>query len=68
MDKYDFVKVWKNDADYDIDGPVILCTIEELSDLWNAGYRAGLSDFGKETKIPAVDLETYLTSKGITLP
>lgn len=50
-----------------IEGPVVICTVEELSDLWNAGYRAGMSDFGHETKLPAVDFETYLKSKGINI-
>lgn len=44
---------------------VIVLTIEELSALWNAGYRAAYSDLGKETRIQAVDFETYLQSKGI---
>lgn len=46
---------------------VIVLTIEELSALWNAGYRAGYSDLGKETRTTAVDFETYLQSKGINL-
>lgn len=48
-------------------GPVIVVTIEELGDLWNAGYRAAYSDLGKETRTPAVDFESYLQSKGINI-
>jgi hypothetical protein len=46
----------------------IVLTIEELSQLWNAGHRAGLSDAGRLTKQPAVDFEQYMASKGITIP
>ena len=46
---------------------VIVLTIEELSELWNAGHRGGYSDAGQKTRLPAVDFETYLTSKGINI-
>lgn len=49
-------------------GPVICMTIEELSQLWNAGHSAGMEDAGATLKKPAVDFETYLQSKGINIP
>lgn len=48
-------------------GPFIVLTIEELSQLWNAGHRAGLSDAGRLTKQPAVDFDQYMASKGINI-
>ena len=46
---------------------VIVATVEELNDLWNWGYRAGLSDAGRQTKLPPVEFETYMESKGIKI-
>jgi hypothetical protein len=46
---------------------VIVLTIEELSELWNAGYRAARADLKMETKKPALDFEKYLQSKGIDI-
>jgi hypothetical protein len=50
-----------------LSGPVIVLTIEELSELWNAGYRAARADLGMETKLPALGFEAYSQSKGIDL-
>ena len=45
----------------------IVISIEELSELWNAAYRAARADLSMETKLPALDFEAYLKSKGITV-
>ena len=45
----------------------ICMTIEELSQLWNAGHSAGMEDAGATLKSPAVDFEAYLQSKGINI-
>lgn len=56
MTQYDFVRAWKNDADYDIEGPVIVLTLEDLKEVW-AMAKAG-PDY------PGV-FELFLKSKGI---
>lgn len=75
MKQYDFVRAWKNDADFDIEGPVIVLTMAELKDLWVAAQLRTL-EIGKmamreEVGLPDPNLypnfTTYLTSKGIQL-
>lgn len=63
MKQYDFIRAWKNDASYDIDGPVILLTIEELRELWDTalGWGPEVKDFNDKSHT----FTTYLTSKGI---
>ena len=56
MTQYDFVRAWKADVDYDIEGPIIVLTLEELKEVW-AMAKAG-PDY------PGV-FELFLKSKGI---
>jgi len=67
MKQYDFVRAWKNDASYDIEGPVILLTIEELGELWDAAQDS-LADDAFGIKNATRTIGEYLTSKGITMP
>lgn len=45
---------------------MFVLSVEEVSNLWNAGYNACMSDH-KMTQKDHPDFETYLQSKGITL-
>lgn len=67
MKQYDFVRAWKNDADFDIEGPVIVCSIEELKDFYVEGFEDGYDSaaFSAGQKNYNELFVKYLTSKGI---
>lgn len=67
MKQYDFVRAWVNDADYDIEGPVIVLTIEELREVFEAGSEKGAHDALPQTKERPPGFKKYLTSKDIKI-
>lgn len=59
MKQYDFIRARVNDADYDIEGPVIVATIDDLRELWDAArYHADYPHLND-------DFEQFLQSKDI---
>jgi len=51
------------------EGPVIVLSIEEALEMWNAGRRRASDELGAEnlSKVTAPDFYTYLASKNIQL-
>lgn len=46
---------------------VIVLTVEELREMWNAGCRRGWEETRPTDEEEASDFETYLQSKGVTI-
>lgn len=59
MKQYDFVRAWANDASYDIDGPVIVMTVDEFKKIYDEIYMTGYKDKGTtaEEYLASVDLK-----------
>lgn len=63
----------RNDIEHPVAGldqeqNVIVLTIEELREVWDAGWENGYDDAQEDpVEKPSPNFKTYLTSKGITL-